>query len=221
MITTAAEHPLRSSATSEALWNAELQRQRPWLPARGPLVIVAPYADDVALAAGGLLRSWAEVGYPARVLCVCEIAFASAASSAPLRSPRSALQILGGQHLECEMLGFDAATLESERPRLESMLQDRIAPGSTLIAPLESDGDPVHATVGRACRRIARQGNLTLARYPIRGWRRLKPTAFRGAAWGRFELHPRVLAVKRLAIRCLGAGADLDSFERPYEAFLL
>ncbi len=207
----------------EQAWTAELQAQRPWVPAPGRLIVVSAHPDDETFGAGGLMYSWAGIEYPVTVVSVTDGESADAA--ARRRELRSALQILGAGRIETEHLGLTYGAVASRRAVLEDHLGDAITQGSTLLAPLESDGHPDHATVGRVCRRLARLRNVPLARYPIRGWRRLKPAAFRGAAWGRFELPARVLAVKGLAMRCFAApraqAIDWRCFERPYEAFLL
>jgi LmbE family N-acetylglucosaminyl deacetylase len=213
----------RMTQIAEEAWTTELQSQRPWLPSPGRLLVVSPHPDDETFGAGGLMHSWAGVEYPVTVISVTD----GDAADARLRRRelRSALQILGGGRIQVESLGLAYGGVAASRSLLGDFLNEQITQGSTLIAPLESDGHPDHAVVGRVCRRIARLRNVPLVRYPILGWQRLKPAAFRGAAWGRFELHPRILAVKSLAMRCFtvprGAATDWRSFERPYEAFLL
>lgn len=214
---------LSAFANAEEAWTTELQAQRHWVPAPGRLIVVSAHPDDETFGAGGLMHSWAGIEYPVTVVSVTDGESPDAAVRR--RELRSALQILGAGRIEIEHLGLPHGAVASRRAVLEDFLSDAITQGSTLIAPLESDGHPDHAVVGRVCRRLARLRNVPLARYPILGWRRLKPAAFRGAAWGRFELPARVLAIKGLAMRCFALPRrpfiDWRCFERPFEAFLL
>ena len=153
----------------------------------GPVVVLAPHADDESLGCGRLLSSlWAEGG-TAHVICLTDGAASHPASRshppARLRVIRQtelhrAVTRLGGSHSDVTFLDFpDAATHRLHGPgadmaRSIGAVLDRIAP-ATLIAPSPLDPHCDHEAGARAAEAVAaaRRG-MRLLCYPI--WSRWK-----------------------------------------------
>jgi LmbE family N-acetylglucosaminyl deacetylase len=107
-------------------------------------------------------------------------------------------------------------------------------PEPTLVAPFEAVGHPDHEAVASACRTVADDLDLPIARYPIWAWHHARPAAFAGSRWGKFALDSTTQAAKCAAMNCFASQLNpgdsrepivpahvLAYFKRDYEAFLV
>jgi LmbE family N-acetylglucosaminyl deacetylase len=221
----------------ESTWASWAQLAPDWIPAAGPLVIVAPHPDDETLGAGGLIFTWAEKGLPITLISVTdgeaacpEVGDLAAIRRLELAGALLALGCLDVEHIRLEIRDGAVALREDE---LSRAVASHVSNDAILIAPFEFDGHPDHEATGRACISAAHAGGCALARYPIWAWHCGSQELFAQSQPRRFLLSPAAQSAKsrafanfrsQLADRPGGAIVPshvLEYFTRPYEVFLL
>lgn len=182
----------------------------------GPVLVLAPHADDESLGCGGLLADTWRSGGNAHVACVTDGAASHPGSRAhpaetlaALRRAelRHAVAILGGDAADVTFLDFpDAATDAVHGPgqdltRAIGAVVDRIAPG-VLLAPSPLDRHCDHVTTARAARRVVTgRPGTALWFYPVWSAWAARGTAIPRPAGTRSIRRPcRRFARKRAAI---------------------
>ena len=244
--------------TSEAEWLASPRLARlavlapediaALVPAGGMprMVVVAPHPDDEVLALGGLLATFARLGWQIEVVAVTD-----GEGSHPRSRTVSPAELARRRAREREhalgCLGIDRAAVRrlacpDSEVRDAADLPQRLAAhlghdrgARVCLAPWEHDGHPDHDAVGRAARQVCRELGVPLLEYPVWAWHWAQPDGddLPWARARRFVLDGETLAAKGRAIAAyrsqvepLGPGAGdeailppavLARFHRPFE----
>ena len=182
----------------------------------GPVVVLAPHADDESLGCGLLLASLWKEGGRAHVACLTDGAASHprsrAVPPARMRGLRReelgrAVGLLGGRDRDVTFFDLpDAAAHRVHGPgedpaRRLAALVDRLG-AATLVAPSPLDPHCDHEAGAAAARRVAeRRPGLRLLFYPVwsrwhaRGGRPPTPSGARTLAWGRGPRHDKRAAI--------------------------
>jgi LmbE family N-acetylglucosaminyl deacetylase len=193
---------------------------RPYKPAQGGMLVVAPHADDETLGCGGLVAAQASAGRAVAVVFLTDSA--GSHPGHPALSPRAlaekrrgearaALAVLGVRADQAHYFNLPDGTLDrlppaelrAARERLIQLIRD-LRPAE-IFTPFRGGGSTEHTAAWELTQSaLAGAGGGTLLEYPIWAW--WNPLRLRGRLGPRegnlsFRLGPW-RAVKRRALAC-------------------
>ncbi|OZI60630.1 PIG-L deacetylase family protein [Bordetella genomosp. 11] len=222
------DRAIRGTGTSEARWQAWLDRNppRPIDPRglaqpSGTLHIVAPHPDDEILGCGGIMREAWRAGVPLSIWAVTDGERSHPDSRtwqpAPLareriRESAAALALIapGASRHRLEVADGSVEAFEND---IADRLAAAINPRDTVIAPWQWDGHPDHESASRAAFRAARAQGARFLEVPIWAWHWMDPDtgAFPTDRARAVRLGDETLALKRRAVQCFRTQLEADS----------
>lgn len=160
---------------------------RPYRPAAGPSLVIAPHPDDETLGCGGLIARKRQAGLPVHVVFITDGSASHLGhpelSQADLTARRhrealEALAVLGVESCAIEFLNEDDGALDGLPPGRQEQLVTRLAGLLARIQPAEiflpcsPDGSSEHdAAFRHTCTALARTGlRPAVWEYPVWSW---------------------------------------------------